>query len=130
MIGYTPTPDYYNDYICHYGVKGMKWRHRKSRGGGHGFDTNSIEKRIRTTKQHRKMMEQNSSRLHDRKAEKQIANARHAGEAELIRNMQYGVASQQKKKNIMVDYNPMTAVTAHNDSKTKGHSFKKKKKRF
>ena len=26
MIGYTPTPDYYNDYICHYGVKGMKWR--------------------------------------------------------------------------------------------------------
>lgn len=25
MIEYTPTPDFYNDYICHYGVKGMKW---------------------------------------------------------------------------------------------------------
>lgn len=25
---YTPTPDYYNDYLCHYGVKGMKWRKR------------------------------------------------------------------------------------------------------
>lgn len=31
MIGYTPTPDYYNDYICHYGVKGMKWGKRKTR---------------------------------------------------------------------------------------------------
>ena len=28
MIGYTPTPDYYNDYLCHYGVKGMKWHKR------------------------------------------------------------------------------------------------------
>lgn len=27
---YTQTPDYYNDYIAHYGVKGMKWRHRKA----------------------------------------------------------------------------------------------------
>jgi len=25
MNDYTPTPDFYNDYICHYGVKGMKW---------------------------------------------------------------------------------------------------------
>ena len=42
--GYTPTPDYYRDYIQHgmtqmpedeylehYGVKGMKWRNRKAR---------------------------------------------------------------------------------------------------
>ena len=26
MIGYTSTPDYYNDYIAHFGVKGMKWK--------------------------------------------------------------------------------------------------------
>ena len=26
MIEYTPTPDFYEDYICHYGVKGMRWR--------------------------------------------------------------------------------------------------------
>lgn len=25
MINYTPTPDYYNDYICHHGIKGQKW---------------------------------------------------------------------------------------------------------
>ena len=25
MITYTPTPDYYNNYIAHHGVKGMKW---------------------------------------------------------------------------------------------------------
>ena len=31
MIGYTPTPDYYNDYIAHYGVKGMKWGKRKKK---------------------------------------------------------------------------------------------------
>lgn len=41
MTGYTPTPDFYNEYICHsnlsddelihYGVKGMKWRRRKTR---------------------------------------------------------------------------------------------------
>lgn len=31
MIGYTPTPDYYNDYIAHHGVKGMKWGKRKTR---------------------------------------------------------------------------------------------------
>ena len=31
MIGYTPTPDYYNDYICHYGTKGMKWGKRKAK---------------------------------------------------------------------------------------------------
>lgn len=26
MIEYTSTPDFYNEYIAHYGVKGMKWR--------------------------------------------------------------------------------------------------------
>ena len=30
MIGYTPTPtNFYEDYICHYGTKGMKWGVRK-----------------------------------------------------------------------------------------------------
>lgn len=32
MIEYTPTPDFYNDYICHKGVKGMKWRYHKRTG--------------------------------------------------------------------------------------------------
>lgn len=31
MIGYTSTPDYYNSYIAHYGVKGMKWGRRKKK---------------------------------------------------------------------------------------------------
>ena len=30
MITYTPTPDYYNDYLAHYGVMGMKWGIRKN----------------------------------------------------------------------------------------------------
>lgn len=30
MIGYTPTPDYY-EYLSHYGVKGMKWKKPRSR---------------------------------------------------------------------------------------------------
>lgn len=25
MTGYTPTPDFYNDYIAHHGIKGQKW---------------------------------------------------------------------------------------------------------
>lgn len=25
MIEYTPTPDFYRDYICHHGVKGQQW---------------------------------------------------------------------------------------------------------
>ena len=25
MQGYTPTPDFYNDYIAHHGILGMKW---------------------------------------------------------------------------------------------------------
>lgn len=28
MQGYTPTPNY-DDYLAHYGVKGMRWRKRK-----------------------------------------------------------------------------------------------------
>jgi len=28
MVQYQATPDYYNDYIAHYGVKGMKWKKR------------------------------------------------------------------------------------------------------
>lgn len=31
MQEYTPTPDFYNDYIAHYGVKGMKWGKKKVR---------------------------------------------------------------------------------------------------
>ncbi len=31
MQEYTPTPDFYDDYIAHYGVKGMKWGRRKKR---------------------------------------------------------------------------------------------------
>lgn len=32
MVGYQATPtNFYEDYIEHYGVKGMKWRHRKSK---------------------------------------------------------------------------------------------------
>ena len=31
MTGYTPTPDYYNDYIAHFGIKGMKWGKRKAK---------------------------------------------------------------------------------------------------
>lgn len=35
MVGYNPTPtDFYEDYIAHYGVKGMKWRHRKGKKKG------------------------------------------------------------------------------------------------
>ena len=31
MIGYTSTPtNFYEDYICHHGIKGMKWGRRKS----------------------------------------------------------------------------------------------------
>ena len=33
MDSYTPTPNYYDDYICHYGVKGMKWRYHKLKAG-------------------------------------------------------------------------------------------------
>ena len=33
MQEYTPTPDFYNDYICHYGVKGMKWHYHKPKVG-------------------------------------------------------------------------------------------------
>lgn len=30
MIDYTPTPtNFYEDYICHYGIKGMKWKRHK-----------------------------------------------------------------------------------------------------
>ncbi len=29
MINYTPTPNYYEDFIEHHGVKGMRWGHRK-----------------------------------------------------------------------------------------------------
>lgn len=31
MTGYTPTPDYYNDYIAHFGILGMKWGRRKKK---------------------------------------------------------------------------------------------------
>lgn len=31
MNTYTSTPDYYNDYLMHYGVKGMHWGQRKAR---------------------------------------------------------------------------------------------------
>ena len=31
MIQYQSTPDYYNDYITHYGVKGMKWYKKTKR---------------------------------------------------------------------------------------------------
>ena len=31
MVNYNPTPtNFYEDYIAHYGVKGMKWKNRKS----------------------------------------------------------------------------------------------------
>lgn len=31
MVQYQATPDYYNDYIAHYGKKGMKW-HKHLKG--------------------------------------------------------------------------------------------------
>lgn len=47
MLDYTPTPDFYNDYIAHYGVKGMKWRKRKASGSidakNRGYKKNSLK---------------------------------------------------------------------------------------
>ena len=44
MVLYTQTPSY-DDYIMHYGVKGMKWRHRKGISSAYNvlYSRNDIE---------------------------------------------------------------------------------------
>lgn len=56
MIDYTPTPDYYNDYIAHYGVKGMKWGRRKSR-------ISSITNKLKRAKKYYKVRDNINNQL-------------------------------------------------------------------
>ena len=76
MIEYTPTPDFYNDYICHSGVKGMKWGKRKSKKeydlGKHSKDmrehAKDLRARVKTDavlKKHNKKMQIGAQVLRD-----------------------------------------------------------------
>ena len=57
-VGYTPTPDFYNDYIAHYGVQGMKWGVRRYQNSD-GSLTNIGKKMSRRDKRY---MERNLKR--------------------------------------------------------------------
>ncbi|MBP5595177.1 MAG: hypothetical protein J6Y02_07330 [Pseudobutyrivibrio sp.] len=51
MNTYQSTPDFYKEYIQHYGIKGMKWKRRKAgtnlrdRGYGTSFGNGRLVKK-------------------------------------------------------------------------------------
>lgn len=54
MINYTPTPNFYDDYIAHYGVLGMRWGHRKKELMSLGLTKRQARRVIKVEKNRRK----------------------------------------------------------------------------
>ena len=73
MVQYQATPDYYNDYIAHYGVKGMKWKKRLK---GKYYKTKSKLAELKARNARGSLFSNAETRdvVSDRKKQKQVTN--------------------------------------------------------
>ena len=93
MITYTSTPDYYNDYIAHYGILGMKWGHRK------------LDRQLaKTDKARNKTLKRRSKfqSFKNKRFTKKIEKAKAKGKLDKVKKL------QNKKRNFNIDYNKGT----------------------
>lgn len=84
MITYVATPDYYNDYLMHHGVKGMKWGVRKKQLMAKGMTRRQARKQYKKEKAYNKALDDvkykvNYNKKEAEKAERDVADLKKFG---------------------------------------------------
>lgn len=100
MIGYTPTPDFYNDYIAHYGVPGMKWGVRKA-------PQRVVSNRVRKAKKSYLLTDLQKKKPSKSKKDYEVKTSKRDTSSDTSKKMEVSKSDSSVTKKVKNDWNNM-----------------------